>query len=56
MHDIAQGDRLMPIEICCRSCGQPFTPTAEDLRRGPPHWWHCPACRAAAARDSEVPA
>jgi hypothetical protein len=46
----------MPIEICCRSCGQPFTPTAEDLRRGPPHWWHCPACRAAAARDSEVPA
>jgi Zn finger protein HypA/HybF involved in hydrogenase expression len=37
----------MPIEIRCRQCHQPFTPTTEALRKGPPHWWYCPACRAA---------
>jgi hypothetical protein len=35
----------MPIELDCRTCKQPFTPTTEALRKGPPHWWYCPACR-----------
>jgi Zn finger protein HypA/HybF involved in hydrogenase expression len=47
MHAISQKDAPMPIEIRCRQCHQPFTPTTEALRKGPPHWWYCPACRAA---------
>jgi hypothetical protein len=43
------------IELDCRKCGQPFTPTPEALRKGPPHWWYCDQCRPAEARDSEVP-
>lgn len=35
----------MPVELPCRTCGQPFVPTLEDLRRGPPHWWYCERCR-----------
>jgi hypothetical protein len=46
----------MPIEIRCRQCHQPFTPTLEALRQGPPAWWYCDECRAAAAREPEAPA
>lgn len=54
MRDIARKEAPMPIEIACRRCGQPFTPTTEDLRRGPPVWWYCPACRQ--PEDPKVPA
>jgi hypothetical protein len=46
----------MPIEIRCRQCHQPFTPTLEALRQGPPAWWYCDECRAAAARETEASA
>jgi hypothetical protein len=36
------------IEIHCRLCHQPFTPTPEALRLGPPHWWYCQQCWPAA--------
>jgi hypothetical protein len=42
------------IELPCRKCGQPFVPTLEALRKGPPAWWYCDQCRAA-ERDPEVP-
>jgi hypothetical protein len=35
------------IELACRSCGAPFVPTREDVRRGPGFDRHCPRCRAA---------
>jgi hypothetical protein len=35
----------MPLLLPCRTCGELFTPTLADLRRGPPHWWRCPRCR-----------
>jgi len=44
----------MTIELTCRKCGQPFTPTTEALRTGPPHWWYCVRCRPAQQRDPEV--
>jgi hypothetical protein len=43
----------MPIELPCRKCGQPHTPTPEALRKGPPAWWYCDQCRPA-ERDPEV--
>ena len=46
----------MLIEIVCRRCGQTYTPTAEDVRRGPEVYQRCPDCRPPAARDPEVPA
>jgi hypothetical protein len=45
---------LMPIEVSCRRCGQPFTPTPEALRKGPPHWWYCDQCRPAKKGDPEI--
>jgi hypothetical protein len=42
---------LMPIELPCRTCGQPFTPTPEALRKGPPHWWYCTACQPPAVPE-----
>lgn len=33
----------MTMEIICRICGQPFTPTPEDIRAG--LWRTCPPCR-----------
>jgi hypothetical protein len=41
----------MPIEIRCRQCHQPFTPTPDALRKGPPYWWYCDRCRAAEAQE-----
>jgi hypothetical protein len=42
------------IELACRVCHRLYTPTAEDLRRGPEVYHRCPACRPAEARDPEV--
>jgi hypothetical protein len=53
-HAISPEVAPMAIEINCRRCGQPFTPTTEALRKGPPTWWYCPARRPAEKRDSEV--
>ena len=52
MHAISRKGAPMPIEIPCRKCGQLFTPTPEALRKGPPHWWYCPACRPAEEKVS----
>ena len=35
----------MIIELTCRSCGQTFTPSLPDLRRGPDAYRFCPDCR-----------
>jgi hypothetical protein len=44
----------MPIEISCRTCGQPYVPTREDLARGPEFYYRCPACRPPEERDPGV--
>jgi len=33
------------IELTCRLCGAAYTPTREDLVRGPEVYHRCPACR-----------
>jgi len=38
----------MTIEMTCRDCRRPFTPTREDIVRGPSVYRTCPACRAIA--------
>lgn len=45
LKDRIQADefRRLGLEIVCRSCGQPFTPTPADFRRG--LWRVCPPCR-----------
>jgi len=35
------------IELTCRLCGRPYTPTADDIRRGPTIYHRCPSCRPA---------
>jgi hypothetical protein len=41
------------IEIHCRICGKPFSPTADDVRRGPQWYRRCPNCRVdGVAEDS----
>jgi hypothetical protein len=35
----------LTIELTCRHCGQPYTPTREDLARGPETYHRCLACR-----------
>jgi len=35
----------MLIELTCRRCRQPYTPTRDDIRRGPEVYHRCPACR-----------
>ena len=37
----------MLLEIICQVCGQPYTPSTEDFRRGPAVYQRCPACRPA---------
>jgi hypothetical protein len=37
----------MTIELLCRHCGAPFTPTKQALVRGPHFYRDCPSCRAA---------
>jgi hypothetical protein len=46
------------IELHCRLCGKPYTPTADDLRRGPETYHRCPDCRLAedAGEKAKVPA
>jgi hypothetical protein len=39
------GGLAMLIEITCRRCGQAYTPTVDDFRRGPEVYQRCPACR-----------
>lgn len=34
------------LELHCRTCGRPFTPSHADYVKGPGHYRHCPACRA----------
>jgi len=56
MHAISPQEAVIPIELPCRACGEVFMPTPEALRKGPLHWWYCPACRLSQERDPEVPA
>jgi len=35
------------IQLHCRLCGRPYTPTADDIRRGPETYHRCPSCRPA---------
>jgi hypothetical protein len=50
------GAILMPIELTCRTCGQPYVPSREDLARGSEVYRHCPACRpvGVAGENTEV--
>jgi hypothetical protein len=43
----AEGGMTSPlqIELTCRLCGRRYTPTADDIRRGPEVYHRCPACR-----------
>jgi hypothetical protein len=52
--DVHHESSVMLIEITCRLCGQAYTLTAEDFRRGPELYQRCPACRPTEARDPEV--
>ncbi len=36
----------MPLEMTCRTCGEPFTPTRDDIAAGPDVYRTCPDCRA----------
>jgi len=33
------------MEMTCRTCGEPFTPTGPDIIAGPDTYWYCPSCR-----------
>jgi hypothetical protein len=35
----------MVIELTCRVCGKPYTPTVDDIRQSPETYHRCPACR-----------
>lgn len=35
----------MTMEMTCRTCGEPFTPTGPDIIAGPDTYWYCPSCR-----------
>ncbi len=35
----------MTMEMTCRTCGEPFTPTGPDIIAGPDTYWYCPPCR-----------
>ena len=35
----------MTMEMTCRTCGEPFTPTGADIIAGPDTSWSCPSCR-----------
>ena len=39
--DVHHEASAMLIEIICRLCGQAYTPTAEDFRRGPEVYQRC---------------
>lgn len=36
----------MDMECPCRRCRRPYQPTLENLYRGSPYWWYCPACQS----------
>jgi len=36
----------MTIEMTCRTCGELFTPSREDIAAGPATYRRCEACRA----------
>jgi hypothetical protein len=38
------------VECPCRRCRRHFRPTVENLYRGSPYWWYCPACQDAQRR------
>ena len=38
---------MTTIALACRTCGSEFTPTREDVVRGPAHYRTCPTCRLA---------
>ena len=35
----------MLIELTCRVCHKPYTPTMDDIRRGAEVYKRCPSCR-----------
>jgi hypothetical protein len=36
---------VMAIELTCRICGKPYTPTKADIQAGPETYHRCPTCR-----------
>lgn len=45
----------MPIETTCRRCGAPYTPTRDDIVKGPEYWRLCPNCRPLAVAERSDP-
>ena len=42
---------MTAIALACRTCGTEFTPTRDDVIRGPVHYRTCPTCRPAAVNE-----
>ena len=38
---------MSTIALACRACGNEFTPTRDDVMRGPAHYRTCPTCQLA---------